>query len=155
MVKQFHFLLVTALLTGCISFLPQKPPIKEAVFRGSMQQIWIAAEKALANHPIAESNIDAGFLKTDDLRGPNCWVGPDTKDKLSSGIRCHLLLQFVKMPGSGIRVRVTKVMDMIRDFVSEPESFNSDGLEEMTLLYRIDRELTIAKELERQAASSE
>lgn len=134
-------------LSGCISFLPQRTPIREAVFRGSLQQVWLATEKALANYPIAESNIDVGILKTDYLRGPNCWTSPGKSEKYSSGIRCNLYFQFVKIPGSGIRIRITKTLEMVRDFVSEPESVSSDGLEEMTLLYRIDRELTVAKEI--------
>ncbi len=143
------------LLTSCISFLPQRSPIREAVFRGSLQQVWIATERALVNYPIAESNIDVGILKTDYLRGPNCWTSPGHLEKYSSGTRCNLYIQFVKMPGSRVRIRITKTFEMLRDFVSEPEAITSDGLEEMTILYRIDRELTVAKEIRHHNNESE
>lgn len=144
-------LLALLFALGCVSFLPQRPPIREAVFRGSLQQVWLATEKALANYPIAESNIDVGILKTDYLRGPNCWIAPGKIEKYSSGVHCNLLFQFVKIPGSGIRVRITKSIEMLRDFVSEPELIPSDALEEMTLLYRIDREISIAREVEKRS----
>ena len=150
-----HIFIGFFFLTSCISLQEQKAPVREAIFRGSLQQIWLATEKALTNYPIAESNIDAGILKTDFLRGLNCWKAPYVQENYSSGVRCNLLLQFVKMPGNGIRVRITKTLEMIRDFVSETEKLQSDGLEELTVLYRIDRELTIGKELKKQSETSE
>jgi hypothetical protein len=145
--RVYLFVFMPIALSGCISMLPQRSPLKETIYRGSLQSVWLATEKALVNYPIAESNIDAGLLKTDFQRGPNCFKSPGQTDKYSSGVRCQLIFNFVKIPGSGIRVRVTKVLEMVRDFVSEPESIKSDGLEEMTILYRIDRELSLAKEI--------
>jgi hypothetical protein len=127
--------------------IPQEAPLKEAVFRAPLQQVWLATEKALTNYPIAESNIDSGILKTDYQRGPNCWTPPGVTEKYSSGIRCNMLLQFVFLQGTGTRIRISKTVEMVRDFVAEPEKIESDGLEEMTILYRIDRELTINKEI--------
>lgn len=143
-------ILLTVIASGCVSLHPQPTPLREAIFKGSIQQIWLAAEKVLANYPIAESNIDAGILKTDYLRGPSCWTAPGTAELYSSGVRCNLAFHFVPIPGSGTRVRVTKTVEMVRDFVAEPEVITSDGLEEMAVLYRIDRELTIAREVAKQ-----
>lgn len=140
---------------GCVSLIPQKAPLREAIFRAPMQQVWLATEKSLSNYPIAESNIDSGLLKTDYLRGPSCWRSPGQSEIYSSGIRCNLVLQFVTIPGSGTRVRITKTMEMVRDFVSEPEGIPSDGLEEMSILYRIDRELSIAKDLKQNSKDSQ
>ncbi|MEY4616187.1 MAG: hypothetical protein RJB66_1147 [Pseudomonadota bacterium] len=141
-------------LSGCISLTPQEAPLKEAVFRAPLQQVWLSAEKALTNYPIAESNIDSGLLKTDYQRGPNCWTAPGVSEKYSSGIRCNMLFQFVFLQGTGTRVRITKTIEMVRDFVAEPEKIESDGLEEMSILYRIDRELTINKEISQNSKKS-
>jgi len=121
--------------------------MNETVFRGSMDHVWMAAEKALANYPISESNRDSGVLKTDFLRGSQCWQSPTKTDKYSAGVRCSLSLQLIKMPHNGVRVRVNKSLQLIRDFISEPENIPNDGMEEMSILYRIDRELTIEKEI--------
>lgn len=134
-------------LAGCMTLNPHRKPINETVFRGSMDQVWMATEKTLANYPISESNRDSGVLKTDYLRGPQCWQNPGEKEKYSAGVRCSLNLQLVKIPHNGIRVRVSKSLQMMRDFISEPEDMDNDGLEEMMVLYRIDRELTVAKEI--------
>ena len=130
---------------------PPEAPRREEIFRAPLQQVWLATERALANYPIAESNIDAGLLKTDYLRGPSCWTSPIVKEKYSSGVRCSLSFQFVTIPGSGTRVRITKTLEMVRDFVAEPEQLPSDGLEELSILYRIDRELSVAKDLSRKS----
>lgn len=136
-----------ALLIGCVSINPNHKPISETVFRGSMDQVWMATEKTLANYPISESNRDSGVLKTDFLRGPQCWQSPKEAEKYSAGVRCSLTLQLIKISNNGIRVRVNKSLQMMRDFISGPEDIKSDGMEEMMILYRIDRELTIAKEV--------
>jgi hypothetical protein len=137
------------LLSGCVSLRPQETPIREAIFKNSLQQVWIATEKTLATYPISESNVDSGILRTDYLRGASCWLSPGNTEHYSAGVRCHLVFQFVTLPGNSTRVRVTKTMEMVRDFVSEPEVIPSDGLEEISLLYRIDRELTMTRELNR------
>lgn len=135
------------IITGCVTIMPSKSPIKETLFKGSIEQVWMAAEKVLSDYPILESNVDSGVLKTDYLRGPNCWRAPTYSEKFTSGIRCSLQLQILKIPGSGIRVRVSKSLQIVKDFVSEPDDVVSDGLEEMNILYRIDRELTILQEI--------
>lgn len=132
---------------GCITVLPVRAPIKETIFKGSIEQVWMAAERVLADYPISESNVDSGVLHTDYLRGPNCWRSPVESEKYSAGIRCSLSLQILKIPHSGIRVRVHKSLQRVKDFVSEPVEVASDGLEEMKILYRIDRELSIANEI--------
>ncbi len=119
----------------------------ETVFKGSMDDVWMATERALAQYPISESNKDAGILKTDYLRGTQCWHSPSKAEKFSAGVRCSLSLQLVRISSRGIRVRIHKSLQVMRDFISEPESLPNDGMEEVHILYRIDRELTIAKEI--------
>lgn len=142
------FLILSAL--GCVSIQPNRPPLKETVFKGSMEKVWMAAEKVLADYPISESNVDSGVLKTDYIRGPNCWHAPTYTEKYTSGVRCSLQLQILKISGNAVRIRITKSLQLVKDFVSEPEDLPSDGLEEMNILYRIDRELTIAQEITKQ-----
>jgi hypothetical protein len=150
----FLALITSCLVFGCVSFSPQSAPQKEAVFRGSMQQVWLAAEKVLQEYPIAESNVDTGILKTDYLRGDECFKSPNQTQKFSPGIRCMVTLQFAKVSKAGVRVRISKTIEIVRDFISEAEKLDDDGLEEMALLYRIDRELTVADEIDRATQES-
>ncbi len=146
-IKLFPIFVVGVATSGCVTIMPPRPPVKETLFKGAIEQVWMAAEKVLSDYPILESNVDAGVLKTDYLRGPSCWRAPIFEEKYTAGIRCSLQLQILKIPGSGVRVRVNKSLQVVKDFVSEPEDISSDGLEEMNILYRIDRELTIAQEI--------
>jgi hypothetical protein len=47
------------------------------------------------------------------------------------------------------RVTIDKRMEILRDFFSEPETIESDGLEEKMIFYRIERELIIQDALKR------
>lgn len=133
---------------ACVSVNTKHKPINETVFRGPMDNVWMAAEKALANYPISESNRDSGVLRTDFLRGSQCWQSPNQNEKYSAGVRCSLSLQLIKLPhNGGIKVRVNRNLQLIRDFISEPENIFNDGMEEVNILYRIDRELSIEKEI--------
>lgn len=150
------FLILTATLTtSCISMKKQRPPPKEAIFNASLTKVWQATERALVNYPIAESNIDSGILRTDYLRGNECFHPPGQESSFSPGVRCNLIFYFVKIPNNGIRVRINKTMEIIRDFISDPEDMPSDGLEELTLLYRIERELKIGIAEDTSEASSD
>ena len=50
---------------------------------------------------------------------------------------------------SAVKVLVTKAPEIARDFFATPESLASDGLEENVVLYRIGREIALAKAMVR------
>jgi hypothetical protein len=50
------------------------------------------------------------------------------------------------------RVTIEKKIETFKDFISETQIVPSDGLEEQTLFYRMERELIIGAALKRAAA---
>lgn len=125
---------------------------KEAVFNAAYESTWKAAEKSLENYVLANNNSESGIIQTDWIRGDDIWTPPTAKKKPSSGQRQKLTLFFTKGKSGGsdsVRIQVKKESEILKDFVSEPESLVSDGLEELNILYRIERELNVAKAIKR------
>jgi hypothetical protein len=48
-----------------------------------------------------------------------------------------------------VRVTIDKKMEILRDFFSEPEPLESDGLEEKVIFYRMERDLIINEALKK------
>jgi hypothetical protein len=54
-----------------------------------------------------------------------------------------------------VKVTLTKKIEVKRDFFSEPKPLETDGLEEMVLFYRIERELIIEEAIKKLAAQQQ
>lgn len=124
---------------------------KQKVFFASYDAVWRAAHNVI-KYPIAQENQDNGVIETEYIKGLDGWLAPGEQRSPSSGIRYKLTLTFSKGKADGresTRVTVIKNMEILRDFFSEPESMESDGLEEKLIFYRIERELVIADALKR------
>lgn len=145
-------------LSGC-SLFDKRPSAhsrmaqinKQKVFFASYDKVWRAAHATL-KYPIAHENQDTGVIETDYIKGLDGWLPPNLKRPPSSGIRYKLILSFAKGKADGresTRVTIDKKMEILRDFFSEPEMMESDGLEEKMLFYRIERELIINETLEK------
>ena len=107
---------------------------------------------ALQKYPIQVSDMDKGILETNVIKGHHIWRPPHDMRRWGSGLRCKLKVQIIKGEINGrtaIKVSIHKELTLKRDFFSDVESIPSDGLEEASILYRIDRELQIDKALER------
>jgi len=68
-----------------------------------------------------------------------------------------LIFTFAKGKTDGresTRITIEKKIEVFRDFISETQIIPSDGLEEMALFYRIERELVIAQALKRAATET-
>jgi hypothetical protein len=125
---------------------------RESVYSGSYDRVWKAAEKSLENYVLSNNNSEAGIIQTDWIRGDDIWSPPTATKRPSSGQRQRITLFFTRGKSGGassIRVQVKKEAEIIKDFVSEPETLISDGFEEVNILYRIERELNITKEINR------
>jgi hypothetical protein len=161
--KISKILFVTSLLalSGCASLTPQPEDVsaqasrqgpKQKVFYAPYDQVWRAAQLAMAKYYMSVNNMDTGVLETDFIKGADGWKAPDATKDPSSGVRYKITLRLVKgKSGSrpSVRAAVSKKLEIQRDFFSDSETLNSDGLEEMIILYRIDRELTIENALKR------
>ncbi|KHD88356.1 MAG: hypothetical protein OM95_09440 [Bdellovibrio sp. ArHS] len=156
-------LVLLVILTGCTLFgcslFDKKPSAhqrmgqisKQKVFFASYDSVWRAAH-AVLKYPIAQENQDTGVIETEYIKGLDGWLPPNEQRPPSSGIRYKLILTFAKGTTQGresTRVTIDKRMEILRDFFSEPESMESDGLEEKIIFYRIERELLINEALKR------
>jgi hypothetical protein len=125
---------------------------REAIYPAAYEKVWRAAEKSLENYVLANNNSESGIIQTDWIRGDDIWNPPTSQKKPSSGQRQKLTLFFTKGKSNGtesVRIQIKKEAEILMDFVSEPETLISDGLEELNILYRIERELNIARSINR------
>lgn len=151
-------ILLGSTLVSC-SLFDKKPPAhtrmaqitKQKVFFANSDAVWRAAHNVI-KYPIAVENQDNGVMETEFIKGIDGWLAPGEQRSPSSGIRYKLTLTFAKGKADGrdsTRVTIDKKMEILRDFFSEPESLETDGLEERIIFYRIERELVIADALKR------
>ncbi|MGZ3782626.1 MAG: hypothetical protein ACXVCY_18425 [Pseudobdellovibrionaceae bacterium] len=124
---------------------------KQKIFFAPYDTVWRAAH-AVIKYPIAQENQDSGIIETEYIKGIDGWLPPNEQRPPSSGIRYKLHLIFAKGSTEGresTRVTIEKKMEILRDFFSEPELIESNGLEEKIIFYRIERELVINEALKK------
>jgi hypothetical protein len=124
---------------------------QEKVFPESYDDVWRSVQLAMANYPIKVNNQDAGILETEAIKGDAAWNSPGQKRMTSGGSRYRIIVRVVKgrteknQPAG--KVIILKLGEIQRDFFSPYEKLPSDGLEELAIMYRIERELQIEKAL--------
>lgn len=131
----------------------------EKVFYASYESVWKAALTVL-KYSITDQNQETGHIESDYIKASEGgWLRPDATKQPSSGIRYKILMSLVRVKTEsgkfGVKVTIDKRIERIRDFFSDPESLDSDGLEEKTLFYRMDRELVIDEALKKLGTSNE
>ena len=158
-VRVIFSLVFGLMLASCAS----KPPvakqklIHQKIFYFPYDNVWRAAQLAL-KYPIAVNNMDHGVLETDFIKADDGFISPSEEKQPSSGIRYKISMILAKgrVEGrEGIRVTIQKTIERRRDFFSDTEALVSDGLEEKSIFYRIERELIIDEALKKAAKSSQ
>lgn len=154
--KKINSLVVFLILfggAGCTS-TANKPdtnsPMKRVYFY-PFDNVWRAAQMAVARYPILINNADTGVLETEPIKGDLAWIAPhQTKaNTLGRKYKVTLLVFRGKAEGKeGVMVTVKKKVELQRDFLTS-ETLASDGLEESSILYRIERELAIEKAIKK------
>lgn len=152
-------ILIVVLLSGCSLF--DKPPetgqrlikksSKQRIFFAPFDHVWRAAHTVL-KYTIATENPDTGVIETEYIKGVEGWLPPDRARPPNTGLRYKIVMVMARGKTDGresTRLTIEKRVEVLRDFFSEPESFESDGLEEEVLFYRIERELVIAEALKK------
>jgi hypothetical protein len=143
-------------LAGCASIDSPRtfkiPLPVEKTFNATYEEVWSATQKALAAYPIQNNNIDLGVIETATIKGNQTWTSAHKEDDLPAGLRYRIHVNVVK--GSVEKKRVTKVIldkrtELVRDFFSDAETLKSDGLEEMSIMYRIQREIVIDRAVQK------
>ena len=96
--------------------------------------------------------MDNGTLETDWIKAADGFQNPEAEKEPSAGLKYKISLTLVKGKIEGkesVRVTMTKKIERQRDFFSEPESLESDGLEEKIIFYRIEREIIVDEGLKK------
>lgn len=128
-------------------------PAFQKVYANSFDTVWRAAQVVI-KYPIVINNIDNGQLETDWIRAADGFIPPGSNAGPSAGTRYKIQILMVKGKLDGkdsVRLTLLKRLQKQRDFFSEPEELESDGLEERILLYRIEREISIDEALKKAA----
>ncbi len=124
---------------------------QEQIFEFDYDKVWRAAQLALARYPIKINNMDSGHLETDYIKRDRIWYPPYARRKPANGERHQITVRMVRGVSEtnkeAVKVIVSKRIDILPDFFSEPKPLKTDGMEEKTILYRIDRELKVERAL--------
>ncbi|MGE3974704.1 MAG: hypothetical protein AB7F59_09280 [Bdellovibrionales bacterium] len=119
---------------------------EQQTFSEGYESVWRAVQLAVAEYPIKISNQDSGILETEFIKGDQGWKKPGQARPPSGGRRYKINIRVFKAQGQEeTRVVVAKYADVKKNFFSEVKTLPSDGLEELSIMYRIERELNIEK----------
>lgn len=124
----------------------------EKSFLATYDEVWAATLKVLNVYPIQNNNVDLGIIETSTIKGYQYWAPPDRKEDPPAGLRYKLAIRVIK--GSVSKKKVTRVIvekkiELYRDFFSDAEKLKSDGLEELGIMYRIQREIIIQRAVQK------
>lgn len=158
MTRYLSFILLIFFTLGCSSPPKVKKVSQQKVFAVAFDQVWRAAQIALTHYPIRVNDMDKGILKTDKINSYKGWKPPHKPLKKSGGLSYTIQLRIVK--GRYQKKEVTKVVvskkyNLKKSFFSEEKNEYGDGLEEKTILYRIQRELQIDRAIEKFSQSQQ
>jgi len=157
LISNLVFLSAALTLSSCAMLKPQpessaiRKSTPQRIYYASYDQVWRAAHTVM-KYTIANENQETGFLETEYIKGVDGWLPPENDKKPSAGLRYKFVLSFAKGKTDGresTRVTMDKRIEVLRDFFSEPENLQSDGLEEKILFYRIERELLLSEALKK------
>ncbi len=146
------------LLTSCAVFDAPEPTREELlkkidtnrIYFYPYEKVWKAAQLVI-KYPLVVSNMDTGVIETDVLKGNDGFIPPGKKSN-PDGLRYIIRIQLIKgktKNKESVKVVVAKIVQLARDFFSEPESIVSDGLEEKAIFYRIEREIGIQQAIDK------
>lgn len=135
-------------MVGCASssitiYDPQQVrPHLEKNIPGEYEQVFKAAQMSLADYPIEVNDMEAGFLQTTFIKNEQAWSPPHLGRKLPGGFRYTLSIQVLRLKNEKMsKIIITKSMQHKKNFFAKYRPVKTDGLEEIALLYRIQREL--------------
>jgi hypothetical protein len=139
-------LLGLILLTAC-STGPQNITASnfEREYRATFEETWRAVQQSIIAYPLKVNNMDVGQIQTTAVRGSTQFKPPSLIKTNVGGQRYTLTINVLKEGPKLTKVTIIKDMVLHRDFISSPESQDSDGLEESVILYRIGREIDVEK----------
>lgn len=152
-------LIVSGILSSCALFEPQSESPEDLILKASQQRIFLAsydkvwkAAHSVLKYTIASENQDFGTIETDYIKAVDGWIPPyKTKPDYPSS-RYKLFFTFAKGNTNGkesTRLTIEKKIETFKDVISDTQTVASDGSEEKSLFYRIERELIILNAIEK------
>lgn len=139
-------------LSGCAS-QKRSEPFHTRIYPGNYDEVWLATLKALNDYPLKMSNKDTGRIESEIINGPynDLLFSPIEPIELPERFRYSVKINFAKLESSDerslTRVRIVKNLEKFRDFYAGWTPFESDGLEESLLLYRVQHILQMDQRL--------
>lgn len=147
------FLLIF-LMVGCASKRPNQI-FYSRIYDEDFESVWDCTLKALTDYPIKLALKDSGRIESELINGPYnelLFTYPD-KIEIPERFRFSLSLTFAKLLSSDnkplTRIRLRKKLERFEDFYTGWINYPSDGLEEKTLLYRIEHLINMEKHLKK------
>ncbi len=125
---------------------------RSRVFFAEYEEVVRITRIVMSKYPVKVEKLDNGILETEVIRDDMRFHPAHESPKLTPGYSYRLLVRLVRGKTDGksaIKVQVSKIGEIRRDFFTEAEPVASDGLEELILLYRIQRELAIDRALQK------
>jgi hypothetical protein len=144
-------LLLQACSSGPKTDIDIKGPITE-VFPATYDETWRAAAMVMKQYRMKVMDRELGILESESIRGYDAYKPPHTRETRSPGLRYKISMKVIKGMNSKrplTKVIIIKRSELHRDFFSKPEEVQSDGLEEVSLMYRIKREIEIERALQK------
>jgi hypothetical protein len=147
-------------LSSCISTKEQDQreggrgvgPVSD-VYPYAFEEVEQAIRHAMGRYPIATDSVESGIFDTEFIKGPARFRAPHRVGiPHPLGYQYRLLVRYVRGKVDDrnvVKVQITKVNQIKRDFFVEPEAIESDGYEEDAILYRVHRELSIKRAIKR------
>ncbi len=144
-------------LMGCVLFKDnvEPPPTfgpREQIFLANFEEVWRALNIAISHYPLRVSNPDQGIVETEVIRGVRIWRPPHKSNHSGAGQSYRLVINILKgnlKTQTATKVSISKEARIQPDFFTDEQPLPSDGLEEKSILYRIQREIIIERALEK------
>lgn len=109
-------------------------------------EVWRGVLIALAKYPLKKNNQEIGLIETDLIKSDQLWSVPFKKTDLH--LRYKLIFRLFNGNSgtkNATKITVTKEAFLKNDFLGDNKKVESDGFEEMALIYRANREIKINK----------
>jgi len=124
---------------------------KQKRFLATYDNTWKALQQSLQNYPILVNNYDKGLLKTDFIKPNTVWRSETQKGEYKPASKYQIIVYATKVkaaPKEVVQLRVKKLIFDQSDFFSGMSKKPGNGYEEMVIIYRVHRELQIAKKIQ-------
>lgn len=142
---------LSILILGTLTISPEaqaKPYVK--VFRAKYSSVWKGTLIALSKYPLEKNDKPSGEISTTMIESDQVYKPYNRTLKNNEQYKLHISLEKRKLKGQKVVVVKIEKKPMLKgDFMTADREIESDGIEESVLLYRIAREISIDRSVEK------